>query len=364
MVGPHSSCTRRLPRLIKKWTPALATAALVAVSPPAHADTAIAVQGATPYYAFLQPFVRMTPDDIAQLGKNYYPYSGPATVLAYPHSAGVFSCLRCPAVGPSVAQGQQTLDAQIKAAAATGQHVTVVGQSEGAMVLDAEMASLANDPKAPPAGQVTFIPISDPQRGLLQYLPHGTRVPYPIGLTITPTADSQYTTVVVTDEYDIVADPPDRPWNLIAIANGVVAFDLTHGPVSFSDPASVPPQNVTTKINSKGGRVTTYLVSPPHLPLTTPLRSVLPGRVVDRLDGVLKPVVDAAYSRNDNPNAILKRATFRNGKLSPPKLNVKRTSRHDGRSVQRLGGATADSAASRVSCDGKSRPSTIPAARA
>lgn len=73
---------------MKKWTPVLAIAALVAVSPCAHADTAIAVQGARPYYAFLQPLVKMTPDEITQLGKNYYPYSGPATVLAYPHSAG------------------------------------------------------------------------------------------------------------------------------------------------------------------------------------------------------------------------------------------------------------------------------------
>lgn len=300
-----------------RWATIAAALAVGAAVPlaPAGADTGFVVQGAASDYAILQPLIHLRPADLPYMGRSYYNFTAPATEIVYPHSAGVTTCLTCPAVGPSVRQGQQTLDAQIKAAP-PGQHITVVGQSEGSMVLNAEAESLANDLKAPRRGDVTFIVISDPQRGLLRYLPVGTYVPYPLDLTVTEPVDSPYDTVVVTAEYDIAADPPDRPWNLVADANAVLGFQQVHGkPAAFSDPADVPPENVTVTTNSKGAKVTSYLVPTKQLPLTKPLRKVLPNQIVDRIDTVARPIVDAGYSRHDDPNAPVKRPTFSRGTL-------------------------------------------------
>ncbi len=54
-----------------------------------------------------------------------------------------------PTVGESVSDGQGQLDEELKNSSGP---VTVVGLSEGTPVIDAEQASLANDPNAPPEG--------------------------------------------------------------------------------------------------------------------------------------------------------------------------------------------------------------------
>ncbi len=91
-----------------------------------------------------------------------------------------------------------------------------------------------------------------------------------------------------------------------------------HGAVAFSDISDVPSENMTTTTNSRGGTTTTYLVPTPQLPLTQPLRTVLPDQTVDRVDEVLRPVVDAGYSRHDDPDAVIKRPVLSGGKITLP----------------------------------------------
>ena len=107
------------------------------------------------------------------------------------------------------------------------------------------------------------------------------------------------TTTIAGREYDVTADFPDRPWNLLALANGILGFDYTHGASSLSSPSEVPPQNVRVTTNAKGGTTTTYLWPSPVLPMLRPLTGVLPESVIDGVNSVLKPIVDRAYSRND-----------------------------------------------------------------
>ena len=114
-----------------------------------------------------------------------------------------------------------------------------------------------------------------------------------------PPSDSAYDTVVVVGEYDVTADFPDRPWNLLALANGILGFDYTHGASSLSSPSEVPPQNIKVTTNAQGGTTTTYLWPSPVLPMLRPLTGVLPESVIDAVNSVLKPIVDRAYSRND-----------------------------------------------------------------
>jgi len=50
--------------------------------------------------------------------------------------------------------------------------------------------------------------------------------------------------------------------------------------------------------NALGGTTSTYLVPTKDLPLTEPLRRLgFPAKFVDKLDSILKPIVDAGYSR-------------------------------------------------------------------
>lgn len=64
----------------------------------------------------------------------------------------------------------------------------------------------------------------------------------------------------------------------------------------------VPPQNIRTTVNSRGGKTTTYLIPEQHLPLVLPFRYLgVPEETLNQLDLVLKPLVDSGYSRNDDP---------------------------------------------------------------
>lgn len=109
---------------------------------------------------------------------------------------------------------------------------------------------------------------------------------------------SSLPTTVVIGEYDGWADPPDRPWNVVALANSVLGVLYAHGPAIWdADPAAVPPGNTTVE-----GNVTRHLVPAANLPLTQPFRDLgVRDGVVDSVDRVLRPVVDAGYVRHDRP---------------------------------------------------------------
>ena len=183
--------------------------------------------------------------------------------------------------------------------------VVVAGLSLGSMTADAVQRSLDANPHRRPASQVTFIVSGDPSRvtpfstGIGAFFPTGFRIPV-LGWTANrPPSDSAYDTVVVVGEYDVTADFPDRPWNLLALANGILGFDYTHGASSLSSPSEVPPQNIKVTTNTQGGTTTTYLWPSPVLPMLRPLTGVLPESVISAVNSVLKPIVDRAYSRND-----------------------------------------------------------------
>jgi hypothetical protein len=216
------------------------------------------------------------------------------------------SDLVTPSVGESVAVGSKSLDAAIRTAT-TGKAIPV-GLSEGAIVLDATQNRLATDPTAPPPDQVTFTTFGDPsgQHGFGQSLmttifKPGTFVPL-VDYTVPKPVDSQYDSVKVVGAYDGIADFPDRTDNLVSVANALMGAAFVHTPVAFTDPSEVPPQNIMTTVNSRGATTTTYLVPSRYLPLTLPLHYLgAPDDVMAQLDAVLRPLVDAGYSRNDNP---------------------------------------------------------------
>lgn len=132
----------------------------------------------------------------------------------------------------------------------------------------------------------------------------GPQLPY-IAYTTQPIPVTPYDTIVVKGEYDGLADWPDRPWNLLALANALIgspAFEYSqiHWDSIWVDLDTIPAQNITTEVNAAGGTTTTYLVTTAELPIVLPLREQgVPEQLITLLNSVLKPIVDFGYTRND-----------------------------------------------------------------
>jgi PE-PPE domain len=178
----------------------------------------------------------------------------------------------------------------------------VVGLSQGTLVAHATMARLADDPTAPPARKVTFYEFASPNRagfGLANLLPVGFTIPV-LNYTVGATPVSRYNTVVVYTQYDGWADFPNRPWNVVADLNAIIGADYLHTPTAFSSPSQAV--LVSSTANSLGGITTTYMIPTNQLPLTQSLRDIgVPTSVTNKIDDVLRPIVNAGYSSYD-PN--------------------------------------------------------------
>jgi hypothetical protein len=184
-----------------------------------------------------------------------------------------------------------------------------VGLSQGTLALDQTQARLASSPNAPARDQLTFTTIGDPtghhafgQSFLSGVFGPGEYIPL-IDYTMPPAVDSQYNSNRVVAMYDGLADFPDRPENPFAVANAIAGSAIVHTPAAFTSPDIVPPQNIRSEVNSKGATTTSFLIPVNHIPLTLPLRYLgVPDWSVDMVDGALQPIIDAGYSRNDDPN--------------------------------------------------------------
>lgn len=210
--------------------------------------------------------------------------------LDYPASVWPITGLFAPTLGTSVDIGTANLIAFVRD---TPGPKVVSGASEGALVVQQAQAALDADPSI--GSDTTFFVIASPNLGIASGL-HGWRLPI-LDYTPQPLAQTRFTTVVVTNQYDLIGDPIARPWNVLTVANAVMALAYVHPYAQDSDLSTVPPENITTTVNDKGGTTTSYFVPTRQLPLTMPLRQLgVPGSVVDGIDGVLRPVIDAGYA--------------------------------------------------------------------
>jgi diacyltrehalose acyltransferase len=210
-----------------------------------------------------------------------------------------------PSVGESVDEGVNNLDAAIRT---TGRPGTAIGLSEGGFVVDGEQARLATDPTAPPANTFNFATFGDPighhafgQSFLTATFPVGSVVPA-LDYTMPPQYVSQYDTNRFVAAYDAIADFPDRPDNMFALANTLMGLATGHTPGAFTNPSMVQPQNIRATINSRGAKDITIMIPEKHLPMVMPLKYIgIPEDTLNKLDAILIPRVNAGYSRNDDP---------------------------------------------------------------
>lgn len=236
-----------------------------------------------------------TPAMKPQIGANYYD-SADATrvVVPYPGSLWPVTGPDSLKLGPSVRIGTTNLDSALRNS--DGGPMVATGLSQGVLVLDAEQARLANDPNAPAPDQLKFIKAGNPNNLFQKYFKPGTYIPF-LDYTVPFPVDSQYDTTAVVAQYDIFSDPLDRPGNLLALVNAVIAGGHDHSGTAFSNPADVAPQNVTVSTNSRGATTTTYFIpASGELPLTRILRDTgLPADIAAEADKVMRPMIDNAY---------------------------------------------------------------------
>jgi hypothetical protein len=226
----------------------------------------------------------------------------------WPAEAGPYTGSGDMTLGASINVGITNLNTEITAALGrlakdadgnyiNGEKVTVVGLSAGSLVVNDVLRGLAANPDAPDKSQITFIVVADSSRQkLIKEAKYNSRYDY----TYQPAPETEYDIIVVTGEYDGLADMPDRWWNFLAIANAMVGAAFVHIPVMFADLDLVPAENITVDVNSKGGTTTSYLVPTAKLPLV----QLLP--FLASQEASLKASIDRGYSRNDvvNTSAI------------------------------------------------------------
>lgn len=197
------------------------------------------------------------------------------------------TCSMVPYVPFVTPDGVRALDARLAQTAGLqpgGAPTIVFGFSNGAGVAEQWMADHAGKAGAPSPQDVSFVLIGNPRRA------HGgTRPP------ITPT---EYHVTDIVRQYDPMADFPDNPLNLLALANVAAGMlspvHLDYRSVDLDDPANI----VWTEGN------TTYVFVPtPDLPLLQPLRAMGMTALADKLNEPLKEIIERAYDRSYLPPA-------------------------------------------------------------
>ncbi len=289
---------------------ALGTIVMVAVAPTAGAgESRIGINGARPSdlpligqilggAGFTQSGWLSHAEHV---GENWLP--GMAVVpLNYPAQLGPLWGSGALSGDESLIAGQQALHAAILAEIAKGNTVSVAGLSLGTMVIDREIAYLHTLPEseAPSPDAITFYVFGGESRGFGQTYAPGRTLPI-IGVTFHRIPETRYNTVVVYGQWDGWAAPPDRPWNLLAVANAVMgALYTVNGSNDHSRAARASLEDailMSDIVNDLGGRTRTYMIPETNLPLTRPLRQLgVPDAFVDRLNELLLPWIRTGYS--------------------------------------------------------------------
>ncbi|WP_059013915.1 PE-PPE domain-containing protein [Mycobacterium sp. M26] len=282
---------RHRPRLPQLFCLLGALALGFATVAPAQADTVIWVGGTSGTLGRL--LGGNDTSSVAQklLGGRYR--NDTVVTVDYPASIWPITGLLDPSLGDSVRTGVAKTKAAIRAALATSSApLSVVGTSQGAMVVQQVAADLNNDPSVP--SNTTFVLIADPNFGAL-YTQVGTKAPVldytPIRLPLT-----RFRQIEVVNQYDGFAIPIAQIDKHVTVLNALIGIATVHTVAQNTDLSTVPAQNITATPNDLGGVNIVYRVPTTNLPLTAGLRDAgADTRTVDDIDATLRPIIEEGY---------------------------------------------------------------------
>ena len=120
-----------------------------------------------------------------------------------------------------------------------------------------------------------------------------------LGVKYQPLPETPWNTMIVSAEYDGIADFPDNPFNVLALLNAVAGAEIRHVDAAFYD-VNNNPVYYRVDTNSLGAETTTVVIPTDRLPLLEDMYESDfwdPG-YVRWLEKVLRPIIDSAYKRH------------------------------------------------------------------
>jgi len=179
-------------------------------------------------------------------------------------------------------------------------HLVIYGYSQGATIANMEKQKLAEQyPDKSTAPDIDFVLGGDPNlpNGGLEARFPGLRIPILNWSFNGPEpTDTPFDTVVITRQYDFIADFPLYPLNLIADLNAMLGFFYVH--LNAFD-VSLADGEASTAITTTHGDTTYYFFETQDLPLFGPLRTLgVPEPVIDVFEPFFREVVELGYDRS------------------------------------------------------------------
>jgi hypothetical protein len=183
-------------------------------------------------------------------------------------------------------------------------HLVIYGRSQGAAIAIREKRKLAEQyPAGTTAPNIDFVLSGDgnlPNGGLLARFP-GLYIPIlDISFNGPEPTNTQFDTVVITRQYDLIADFPLYPLNLIADLNAFLGFFYVHlHPFDVSLP---PDPSTSATYQGTHGDTSYYFFPNADLPLFGPLRALgVPESLIDVVEPFFRVLVDLGYDRSIPP---------------------------------------------------------------
>ncbi|MEH3140738.1 MAG: PE-PPE domain-containing protein [Mycobacterium kyogaense] len=169
---------------------------------------------------------------------------------------------------------------------------TIGGVSEGAPAvmevlrrLEADRENTTDGKEPPPPSELNVAIYGSPSDHWMGKL---ANLPVPV----TP-----YNIIIVTAQYDGIADFPDNPWNMLAVSNAIMGAAILHVKQSEFDIRNNKTY-YTVETNEAGGTTTTILIPTEVLPILQPMVAFnFDPDFVAALDAKLRPKIDKAYKR-------------------------------------------------------------------
>ncbi|SBS76725.1 PE-PPE, C-terminal domain protein [uncultured Mycobacterium sp.] len=244
---------------------------------------------ADPYISFAVGGQPPQPESEVNYPAAWFPFSGPFSTDS---------------LNVSVHKGLAALQGDVAGDPAP----VVFGWSQGATVITVYKRAFNEQYANPTQGEViptpTFITIGNPDRpngGMWQafaplYIPI-IDMPF-FGATPTETAGAspgQITTYDFIQQYDFFGDFPNRPLNLVALANAALGAYWGHGTYGQVSPNS-------GVLQDQVGDTAYYMIPQKILPLLEPLKLIgVPDPILAVLDAPLRVLVENGYDRTISP---------------------------------------------------------------
>lgn len=312
----HISTPRRLPTALLIATLAMALVAALALSSTVTtlvqlAVTTALVMGGTGMKALGDPH-KWGPGSYLDQVNDTYLHLDPADLrwVQTPEHFWPATGLADLSFDTSVARGVLALDGAIRTTPGTK---IIVGYSQSANIATREKRNL-DDLRAngavdvPLPDELSFVLAANPNRpngGILARF-DGLHIPM-LGVSFDgATPNDDYSTIDVARQYDLIADFPKYPLNLLADMNALLGYVYLHPNygsqvIDLADPSTY--QSYTE------GNTTYYLVHTENLPLLQPMRDFgFPEPVLDLVEPALRVLIELAYDRTLPNMAVPTRA--------------------------------------------------------